>query len=340
MSASDAIDSALGSDGLRFDSYVELALYGEEGGFFTSGLGAGRGGGDFLTSVEVGPLFGELITEALCRWMGSPVVYELGAGNGSLARGVLREMAARGVVCEYTVVERSALALSQAPPDIERLTQLPGGQLDGVVIANELLDNLPFRVLRRSADSGIEELFVISDGAGGFDESWIALSHDDVAMAVDEVPGLDGFAPLVPFPWAREARRLVEDVSARCDRLVLLDYGASTYELLERGIQGWLRTFVGHEVGRSPLVDPGSQDITIDVPFDQLPAPRRRLSQADFLGELGIDDLVAEGKRIWAEQAARPGLVAMKARSRISESEALLDPEGMGGFQVLEYVRS
>ncbi len=81
----------------------------------------------------------------------------------------------------------------------------------------------------------------------------------------------------------------------------------------------------------------GTQDITIDVPIDQLPEPDNVRMQAQFLQLWGIDELVDEGKRIWETEAARPGLVAMKMRSRISEAEALLDPAGLGDFLVAEW---
>ena len=45
---------------LPFDAFVETALYGD-GGFFSSGHGAGRAGADFVTSPEVGQLFGALV---------------------------------------------------------------------------------------------------------------------------------------------------------------------------------------------------------------------------------------------------------------------------------------
>jgi hypothetical protein len=51
----------------------------------------------------------------------------------------------------------------------------------------------------------------------------------------------------------------------------------------------------------------------------------------------GIDELVEEGKRVWKEHAANPTLAAIKMRSRISESEALLDPTGLGNFTVLQW---
>lgn len=335
MPASAAVREAISNNGpLRFDAYVDLCLYSSDGGFFASGSRAGR---DFLTSVEVGPLFAELIAEALCRWMDEPQVYEVGSGTGVLATGVIRELKARGIAFEYAVVERSEALLAQSPAIAQKLSELPTGMLSGVVFCNELLDNLPFRALRVVPDAVAEELFIVEDGRGGFDESWLPLSAEDRVLAQNQIPGLEQFAALKPFPWASAAIDFVEEVASRCDRFVLIDYGASTGELVQRGIEGWMRTFRSNERGDSPLMAPGSQDITIDVPFDQLLRPSRQISQADFLNDLGIGEMVEEGKRIWREAATAPTLDAMKARSRISEAEALLEPSGMGAFQVLIY---
>ena len=62
-------------------------------------------------------------------------------------------------------------------------------------------------------------------------------------------------------------------------------------------------------------------------------------SQADFLRAHGLDDLVAEGRRVWAERAHLGDLEALQARSRVSEAEALTDPTGLGAFRVLEWRR-
>ena len=78
---------------IRFGAFVDAALYGP-GGFFARGAGAGRAGSDFVTSPEVGPLFGACVARALdAEWerQGRPdpfVVIEAGAGNGRLAREV------------------------------------------------------------------------------------------------------------------------------------------------------------------------------------------------------------------------------------------------------------
>jgi hypothetical protein len=112
---------------------------------------------------------------------------------------------------------------------------------------------------------------------------------------------------------------------------------ATTAELAARPWREWLRTYRGHERGGHYLADPGSQDITAQVALDQLPPPDSVTPQAEWLRRHGIDELVEDGKRYWQEHAARPDLAAMRMRSRVSESEALLDEAGLGAFTVCEW---
>src|SRR5688572_769079 len=107
---------------IRFDAYVDLALYGDPGpsgrlsgehGFFASGAGAGRRN-DFITSPEIGPLFGAVVARALdAEWrrLRQPdpfVVVEGGAGRGALARAVLDAGPACLPALRYVCVERAA----------------------------------------------------------------------------------------------------------------------------------------------------------------------------------------------------------------------------------------
>src|SRR4051794_6525789 len=150
MSAADEVRSAIETAGglLRFDEYVDLALYGEHG-FYNAGGQAGRRGGDFLTSPEVGPLFGAVLARAIDGWwrrLGEPddfTVVDAGAGPGTLARTILA--AEPACAPRYVTVEVSAVQRAQHPNGAEALAELPTG-ITGVVLANELLDNLPFRL--------------------------------------------------------------------------------------------------------------------------------------------------------------------------------------------------
>jgi SAM-dependent MidA family methyltransferase len=335
----EEIRAEIGRNGpIAFERFMELALYGVEG-FYTKpdGGSAGRRG-DFITSPEVGPLFGAVIARYLdAEWerIGRPepfVVVDGGAGPGTLARSVLAAAPACAGALRYVAVEVSPAQCARHPDGIESRVDLPDEPFDGVVIANELLDNLPFRLA--VFDNGWREAYVGLADDGRFVEI--------LSAPFDPLPR--GLATTAPFgaraPLVDRAAAFVDDARRRVRRgsVVVIDYGTPlTAMLAARPWRDWLRTYRGNERGEHYLVAPGTQDITIEVPFDQLPEPDAMRAQSQFLQRWGIDELVEEGKRVWTEQAARPGLDAMRMRSRISEAEALLDPDGLGGFLVAEW---
>ena len=162
---------------LRFDEFMAEALYGPQG-FYSQGGRAGRRG-DFITSPEVGPLFGAVIARAIDEWWrqaGSPTeftVIDAGAGPGTLARGVLAakpDVLVEGAL-RYVCVEVSAAQRALHSPDVLSLAEMPHGPITGVVIANELLDNLPFRLM--VFDGGWCESFV----RRSLDGEWVPVEH-------------------------------------------------------------------------------------------------------------------------------------------------------------------
>lgn len=346
-SAADDVRDAIAAGGgaIPFSEFMRLALYGDHG-FYTAGRGRAGRRGDFLTSPEVGPLYGAVIARALDAWwheLGRPdefTVVDAGAGPGTLARAVLAAEPGchRAGALRYVAVEVSPIQRERHPAEVCSVAELPAEPFVGVVLANELLDNLPFRLL--VFDGQWREAYVATAGDGRFVE---------VLVPATDVPGglLPPAAPLgarLPVQdaaahWLRDTLALVER-----GRVVVTDYcSAATGLYAQRPWRDWLRTYRGHERGRHYLADVGEQDITAEVAIDQLSAlagpPDAVRTQAQLLQRWGISELVAEGKRVWAEQAAHPGLEAMRMRSRVSEAEALLDPAGLGGFTVLEWLR-
>lgn len=317
---------------------MELALYGAEGFYVrTDGGSAGRRG-DFITSPEVGPLFGTVVARFLdAEWerIGRPdpfTVVDVGAGPGTLARSVLASRPGCLDALRYVAVEVSAVQRERHPDGVESRADLPNAPIDGVVIANELLDNLPFRLVVH--DQGWREAFVDVGRDGRFVEL-LSVPLDPVPTVLPPTPPLGARAPLIDRASAavRSWRELV-----RAGAVVAIDYGTPlTAMLASRPWREWLRTYRGHQRGEHYLTSPGSQDVTTEVPVDQLPDPDAVRTQAQFLQRWGIAKLVDEGREVWAAEAARPGLRAMTMRSRISESEALLDPAGLGAFLVAEW---
>ena len=367
---------------LPLDRVLELALYDPRRGFYEAGGRAGGRHGDFLTGPEVGPLFGAVVAQALDTWwraMGEPdpyVVVEAGAGPGTLCRTVLAAGPACGRALRYVLVERSAaqrrshaerlrledpaLAFAPVDPDTEApvtgsttgpicvsLAELPRVVGPAVVLANELLDNLPFALAERRGGAWHEVRVDLDPAAepggaaGRLVERLVPLAPDRVAMVDSLAPGAADGARVPLQDAARTWLRDALAVAGAGGRVVVVDYAATTAALAGRPQVEWLRTYRGHARGGDLLDGLGEQDVTCEVAVDQLALvrpPTSDTTQADWLRAHGIDDLVAEGRRTWAERAHVGDLGALAARSRIGEAEALLDPAGLGAFRVVEWV--
>ena len=334
-SASDEVAAAIVAAGgaIRFDEFMRIALYGEHG-FYTSGGQAGRRG-DFITSPEVGPLFGAVLAQWIdseFRRLGEPddfTIVECGAGPGTLARGVLA--AAPHWRDRYIAVEISELQRVQHPDGVVSSAELPSGSFSGVVIANELLDNLPFRLAVH--DGGWREVAVSLGRHSDLVESTMAPDPTWQWLPVGAQHGTRLPIETGAATWVAAARRLL-----RQGTVIAFDYcTTATAELVGRPWREWLRTYRRQGRGEHYLRDPGGQDITAQVCLDQLPLPTSIELQAVFLSRLGIDELVEQGRQAWSVAAARPDVAALMMRSRAREADALLDPRGLGAFHVVSW---
>ena len=87
------------------------------------------------------------------------------------------------------------------------------------------------------------------------------------------------------------------------------------------------------------MLEPGSQDITAQVVLDQLPAGFNAMTQAQFLQQCGIEELVLEGNAYWENMSGAPDVAAIKMRSRAVERGALTDMAGLGGLTCITWIR-
>jgi SAM-dependent MidA family methyltransferase len=338
-SAAESITAAISAAGgaISFEQYMGLALYGT-GGFYQDGGKAGRRG-DFITSPEVGPLFAAVVARYLDNcWneLGCPDsfdVVEVGAGPGTLARGIFDAQPKCISALRYVAVEISEKQRALHPDFVESVEVFPDRAIQGVVLANELLDNLPFKLF--VYDSEWMEAFVGLGDDGKFVE---------VLRDVDEVPEvLPKSAPLGSrAPIQVAASQWMLNVTQKLSRgkVLVFDYcSPSTKEIAVSPWREWLRTYKDHDRGVHYLLEPGTQDITTQVMVDQLMVAVLELAvskQSEWLQTWGIGELVSEGSRYWEEHKSSPDIVALKMRSRANEVQALTSLDGLGAFSVLE----
>jgi SAM-dependent MidA family methyltransferase len=324
---------------ISFADFVESALYDPEEGFY-SRQPVGEGG-DFVTSPHISPVFGSLVArqiEEFWELLDRPApftVIEAGAGSGVLARQILEALPAPvRDVSRYIAVERSEAArkaaASRGIEAVATLSDLPGGQV-GCVIANELLDNLPFHRIRRT-DEGVVELFVGVDGEQfGLVEG--PASEEVARVAPPLGPGQEGVVSL-------EALRFLDQTAALLDRgyLWLVDYGwPAPHSALVHGYRG-------HRVEENVLSEPGTADITAGVDFDALARHATQLGLEVWGPVTQRDALLALGFREWEEDARssqtaslseQRGLDAVRVFSERNRARLLVDPAGPGGFYVI-----
>ncbi len=328
---------------LPFERFMAEALYGD-GGFFTSAELRSVKGGDFLTSPEVSPMFGEMLGSFVASEharIGDPFrLVEVGGGSGSLLRPLLAAHPCDAWAVEASPAARTELAaLVGEERVVAALGDLPV-PFRGVVLANELIDNLPMAIAQMKGD--------------GWRERWVGVSEGDLCLVDAPVrpevaAWLDRFAGAVPEGgwvevqleaalWMQTALAMIEEGS-----VLVVDYGDSAEGLAPRRQDGTLRTYRAHHLGPHPLDDPGATDITADVNFTALETIAREAGaevtvwrQDDFLASLGLRERISELRHRELDLArAGDEMERLKVRTVRTEAETLMHPRGLGDFRVL-----
>jgi SAM-dependent MidA family methyltransferase len=219
------------------------------------------------------------------------------------------------------------------------LEQVRAG-LQGVIIANELLDNLPFALAVRRGRGWAEQQV-------GLDAGTLALvevpARPEVAAWAEAHSGpvAEGGRVEVQIEACRWVTRAIGLL--RSGSLVIIDYGDTADGLAPRRAEGTLRTYRAHHLGPDPLAEPGATDITADVNFTAVAAAATDAGaevtlhrQDDFLTDLGLRERVGRLRRRELELARSGDIMGrLRARSDVTDAETLLHPRGLGDFRVL-----
>src|SRR5712691_10406551 len=172
---------------LTVAAFMELALYDSRIGYYARAARRSGRAGDFFTSVDVGPIVGELLATQIIEMAAIRTsnaedaehaektvdVVEAGAGNGRLSADILRAIRRQAPA----LYERLRLHLVEVSADARAAQRETLGDVSdrlasssadlpasftGVLLANELLDALPTHQVVMRPD-GLREVFVDLD---------------------------------------------------------------------------------------------------------------------------------------------------------------------------------
>ena len=285
---------------ISFERFMELSLYCPEFGYYERLANTPGRDGDFLTSVSVGPLLGELLAFQFARWVEASSLenfqlLEAGAHDGRLALDVLDWFKSHRprlfAKLEYRILEPShrrrqwqASALAPFADQVrwsDSWEDLPRAGVQGVIFSNELLDAFPVRRLGWDAQGKKWFEWDVGWEAGRF--VWLKMPLSPSPPSALCVPHLDrlpeAFLSALPDGFTTEASLAAEAwwrraaCSLNRGHLLTLDYGLTADEfLLPQRANGTLRGYHRQRLSDDVLANVGDQDLTAHVNFTALDA--------------------------------------------------------------------
>lgn len=302
---------------IRFDDFMQAALYHPERGYYTSRIKSVGSVGDFTTTAQISDSLARAIAAAFVI-SGERNLIEVGPGSGQLSAAVRKALPFRkGLTTRQHLVEVSPILRKQQEARVPRAQhhRSLADALDSAggcafIFSNELVDAFPVRVIRRS-DEGFDELHLFQkDG----------VTHEKFIPA-RELPN----STQLTNP-GDDARRIEVHQSYRQwlaswlpawsrGQILTIDYAVQA----RPPVHGSLRGYYRHEriTGASLYQNAGFIDLTTDVSFEDL----------QFWGrELGLETISQVDQAAFLAPFSRP----------TSEDQFLRASEGAGtAFQVL-----
>jgi SAM-dependent MidA family methyltransferase len=289
---------------LPFDRFMAIALYRPGLGYYARGglpFGAWpEQGSDFITAPELSPLFGVALARQVRQALkacGSREVLEFGAGSGALAEQLLGALG--DAVDRYFIVDLSGSLraaqrerLAAFGERVRWLDRLPE-RFCGVIVGNEVLDAIPFELLRFDGLAWLER----GVGLEGERFVWRDRPTDRrPPLPADPPPGyVTEIHPQAQAWIATLAEHVPRGVA------IFVDYGFPEAEYYHpQRCGGTLMCHRAHRADPDPLAEVGEKDITTHVNFSGIALAAQAAgwqvsgytSQAHFLVNCDLAELM------------------------------------------------
>jgi len=301
---------------ITFETFMDMALYEPDLGYYASeDIEIGRAG-DFYTSQHLHSVFGLMLgkqLEEMWETMGRPSDFhaiEPGAGAALMAMDILTYLKDRDIFssCRYVIVEprsfmqeKQKKLLGNYSGKVEWVNSLKDlGSKRGCILSNELLDAFPVHLV--DMEDELREIYVALEDHN-FRETEGALSTAALGdylreFSIDLPRGYRTEINLRIKNWIESAGEVLSE-----GFILTIDYGypAQDYYSEERN-RGTLLCYHKHRVSEDVYLNIGEQDITAHVNFSSLRKWGEELGfktlgfcqQGIYLMSLGIDEVIKD----------------------------------------------
>ncbi len=273
---------------ILFSKYMEMALYTPEIGYYAGALQKIGRQGDFITAPEVSPIFSRCLARQAAQVLeklAEANIIEFGAGQGTMCKDILIELNQLDVAIErYYIVEisldlkqRQKQSLQESLPEelfqkIVWLDTLPKTPISAVVLANEVLDAMPFERIRVEPDRALQGFVQYQPETQRFEWDYQPITDkslqrftNQLIRNIGEVSDL-GYETEINLnirPWLKSVSDSISEGA-----VFLIDYGYTRQEYYQPArVMGTLRCHYQHRAHSNPFFYPGLQDITAHVDF-------------------------------------------------------------------------
>ncbi|NWF97931.1 MAG: SAM-dependent methyltransferase [Nitrospirae bacterium] len=302
---------------ITFKTFMQMALYEPELGYYSSDkIKIGREG-DYYTSQHLHPAFGAMLGEQLIEiweFMGKPKTFysvEPGAGEGYMCNDILNYLKNKEIygTLKYIIVEphpfmkhkqkKLLKSFSDKITWISSLNELKN--IKGCILSNELLDAFPVHLVEMEKE--LKEVYVTINGDNNFIEIKDSLSSNDLKKYMED------FSISLPYGYRTEINLEVKDWLKEVNNILIegfiitIDYGYPAHEYYcEERNRGTLLCYYQHQFIENPYLNIGNQDITAHVNFSSLKKYGEEIgiktigfaNQGTYLVSLGIDRIISE----------------------------------------------
>jgi SAM-dependent MidA family methyltransferase len=301
---------------VTFETFMKMALYEQEIGYYaTDNIEIGKSG-DYYTSQHLHPAFGAMLgkqLEEMWSIMGKPSVFhavEPGAGEGYMCKDILDYLKDREIFpcLQYTIIEPQPFLQMKQQKLLKSfigkirwtasLSELHS--LQGCVLSNELLDAFPVHLI--TMENGLKEIYLTAAGNQITETvqppSTPALSDYLESFSLNMSEGYRTEINLRIKDWINNVSHILSE-----GFILTIDYGhpAPDYYSEERN-RGTLLCYYKHQVNENPYQHIGEQDITAHVNFSSVKKWGEECgfqtigfcNQGPYLVSLGIDKLIGE----------------------------------------------